>query len=288
VQSCQEGGSEMSSVPSKVRDRVSAGIKRYQPILGSAKVRDVNESDTVTIVTDMLADVFGYDKYSEITSEYAIRGTFVDLAIKLGGRAQMLIEVKAIGLDLKESFVKQAVDYGVNQGVEWVVLTNGVIWQVYKVYFNKPVDKEMIFELNVMEIDAKDIGENDKLLLITKEGIERSLLGEFDAQRQALSRYFIGQMLLTDTVLEVVRRELRRVSPDVKIDTDQIKEVLVQEIVKREIIEGDKAEEARKKIAKSANRVLRRTSKDTTSDEAEESTGQSRPTERESDTRAND
>jgi len=63
----------------------------------------------------MLADVFGFDKYSEITSEYVIRGTFVDLANKLDGMLQVLIEVKAIGLELKVSFVKQAVDYAANQ-----------------------------------------------------------------------------------------------------------------------------------------------------------------------------
>lgn len=81
----------MATVPSKVQDRLSAGIKRFQPILASAKSRDVNESDTVIILTDMLADVFGFQKYSEITSEYAIRGTFVDLAIKLDGSLQLLI-----------------------------------------------------------------------------------------------------------------------------------------------------------------------------------------------------
>jgi predicted type IV restriction endonuclease len=252
----------MSSVSSKVHERVVAGIKKYQPILTSAKSRDVNESDTVTIVKDMLADVFGFDKYSEITSEYAIRGTFVDLAIKLNGQVQMLIEVKAIGLDPKESFIKQAVDYGVNQGVDWVVLTNGISWQVYMVYFNKPIDKEMVFELNILNINPKDIGDNDRSLLITKEGLEKSLLGEYDAQRQALSRYFIGQMMLTDSVLEVVRRELRRVSPDVRIDVDQIKEVMIQEIVKREIIEGEKADEAKRKIARSATRSLRKTAKE--------------------------
>ena len=72
----------------------------------------------------MLADVFGFDKYSEITSEYVIRSTYVDLAIKLDGKTQMLIEVKAIGLDLKDTYVKQAVDYAANQGIEWVVSTN--------------------------------------------------------------------------------------------------------------------------------------------------------------------
>jgi len=59
----------MSQVPSKVAARLSAAIKRFQPVVASAKSRDANESDTVIIVTDMLSEVFGYDKYSEITSE---------------------------------------------------------------------------------------------------------------------------------------------------------------------------------------------------------------------------
>jgi hypothetical protein len=107
----------MAKNPRKVADRLIAGIKRFQPILAAAKVRDVGESDTVMIVTDMLAEVFDYDKYSEITSEFSIRGTFVDLATKIDGVPQTLIEVKAIGLELKDAHVKQAVDYAANQGI---------------------------------------------------------------------------------------------------------------------------------------------------------------------------
>lgn len=75
-----------------------------------------------------MSEVFGYDKYAEITSEYTIKGTYCDLAIKLEGKLQMLVEVKAIGLDLKDAHLKQAVDYAANQGVEWVILTNGAVW----------------------------------------------------------------------------------------------------------------------------------------------------------------
>jgi len=38
--------------------------------------------------------------------------------------------VKAIGVELDDRHVKQAIDYGTNQGVEWVMLTNGVVWRV--------------------------------------------------------------------------------------------------------------------------------------------------------------
>jgi hypothetical protein len=60
-----------------------------------------------------------------------------------------------------------------------------------------------------------------------------------------------------DPVLDVIRRELRRVSPDVKIDSEQIRDVLSSEVIKREVLEGDKADEARKKINRAANKALR-------------------------------
>lgn len=247
----------MAAVPKKVAERLVAGIKRYQPILSAAKARDVGEADTVTIVKDMLADVFGYDKYADVTSEYAIRGTYCDLAIKMDGQLQTLIEVKAIGLDLKDSHVKQAVDYAANQGVDWVLLTNGLTWRVYHIIFAKPIDQELVLEIDFCALSPRSEGDVELVYLWCKEGWQRSVLGEYHTQKQALSRFFVGAMLQTDSVLDVIRRELRRVSPDVRIDSAQIKEVLVNEVIKREVMEGDKADEARKKINRSANNSLR-------------------------------
>jgi len=247
----------MVKVPPKIAERIVAGIKRFQPILVAAKSRDVGESDTVTIVVDMLADIFGYDKYSEITSEHAIRGTFCDLATKIDGVLQLLIEVKAIGLDLKEAHVKQAIDYAANQGVDWVVLTNGLSWKVYKVTFAKPINQELVVDLDfaaLMPRNAKDI---EALYLLCKEGWIKSVLGEFHTQKQALSRFFLGASLVSDPVLQVLRRELRRLSPDVRVEIDEILSVLTSEVIKREVTEGDQAKEASKKIARSAAKVLR-------------------------------
>jgi len=70
----------MANIPKKAEERIKAGIKTFAKVIEAAKARDVNESDTVTIITDMLSTICGYDKYTEITSEYAIRGTYCDLA----------------------------------------------------------------------------------------------------------------------------------------------------------------------------------------------------------------
>jgi len=247
----------MAKVPTKVYERIIAGIKRYQPILASAKSRDVGESDTVTIIVDMLADIFGYDKFLEITSEHSIRGTFCDLATKIDGVLQLLIEVKAIGLDLKEAHVKQAIDYAANQGVEWVVLTNGVTWRVYRVTFAKPIGQELVIDIDFCSLNSRNAKDVESIFLLCKEGWIKSVLGEFHTQKQALSRFFLGALLISDPVLQLLRRELRRLSPDVRVETDEILSVLTAEVIKRDVTEGDQAKDAAKKIAKVAAKTLK-------------------------------
>ena len=236
--------------PSRVAERIAAQIKRFQPILTSAKDRDVGEADTSTIVKDMLSELLGYDKYSEITAEHLIKGTFCDLAIKLDGKLRVLIEVKAIGLDLKEAHSKQAVDYGANQGVEWVILTNGIIWRVYRIVFAQPISQDLVMELNFAALNARSEAHIDSLYLLSKEGYGKSLLDDYHQQRQAMSRFFLGALILTDSVVDVIRRELRKLSPGVKFEVEEIREVLTHEVLKREVIEGDKATDARKKITR--------------------------------------
>lgn len=247
----------MADISRRVADRLASGLRKFQPVIQSAKARDVNESDTVIIVTDMLSDLFGYDKYSEVTSEFSIRGTYCDLATKVDGSVQCLIEVKAIGTELKENHTKQAVDYAANLGVEWVVLTSALNWRIYKVSFTKPIAQELIVDFDVTALNSKSDEDIRKLYLLAKEGFQKSALGDYSAQRQALNRFIIGAMIQADAVVDVIRRELRRLSPDVKINVDDIRNVLVQEVLKRDVVEGEKADEAHKKVAKAASRSLR-------------------------------
>ncbi len=259
----------MASIPQKVSERLSQGVKKFQPILTNAKSRDVNESDTVIVVTDMLSEIFGYDKYSEITSEFTIRSTFCDLATKINGKVQLLIEVKAIGSELKDNYVKQAIDYAVNQGIDFVILTNGTIWKAFKVVFTKPIDQEMVFEIDFLQLSHKNAEDIEKLFLISKEGWLKSTLYEFHSQKQALSRFFLGAMIMSDSVVDVIRRELKKTAPDIKITSEQIRNVVYQEVLKREVVEGEKAEEAKKKINKALNKFSKSklAKKNETSDE---------------------
>ena len=256
------------SIPAKAADRIKSELKRFQPILQSAKTRDVNESDTVVIVTDLLQYVFGYDKYSEITSEHMIRGTYCDLAVKLENRLAFLLEVKAIGSDLKDSHVKQAIDYATNQGVDWVGLTNGHLWRVYKVTFSKPIDFEVVVDIDLLTMSHKDASALEMLGLIAKEGWQRSRLVEHHAHRQALSRYTLAALILSEPVLDVMRRQLRRVSPDTRVTGEDLRASLESEVLKREVLEGEKATAAARQVARAEARALRKAKEDVAKDDA--------------------
>lgn len=245
------------AIPKKVAERLVAGLKRYQAIVAAAKARDANEADTVTIVKDMLNDVFGYDKYTEVTSEYAIKGNYCDLAIKLDGSLATLIEVKSAGLELKDSHVMQAVNYAANQGTNWVLLTNAENWRVYRIKFAQPIEHELVVDITFSGMSSRAEKDLELLYLWCKEGWTKSALGDYHAQKQALSRYVIGALMLSDTIVDTVRREIRKLSPDVRVEVDEIRRVIESEVLKREVLDGEKAAEAKKRVNKAAANAVK-------------------------------
>lgn len=249
-------------IPSKVATRLAAGIKRFQPILENAKTRDVNESDTVTILTDILQEIFGYDKYADITSEHSIRGTFCDLAVKHDGNLTLLIEAKAVNTELKDNFVKQAVDYASNQGIDWVILTNGIQWKIFKIIFTKPIENELLYEFDFQSLSHKNEEHLELLWMISKESWTKSLLGDYHAQKQALNKFSLASLILSDSIVEVLRREIRKLSPGIKVDLEEIRNVLHLEVLKRDCLEGEKADAAKKLISRAANRAKSKADKE--------------------------
>ena len=240
----------MLKISQKISKRLSEGIKNFQPVLKAANSRDVNESDTSTIVTDMLSDIWGYDKYSEITSEFMIRSTYCDLAVVINGKPNIIIEVKAIGLELKDNHIKQAVDYACNQGIDWVVLTNSIEWKLYKVLYNKPIEHELVFEFNFMELSSKKKKDVEFLFPLTREGVAKSTLEDYHDQKQALSRFTLGALILSDHYLTSIRKDLRKLAPGINIELDEIKDVITNELFKREVIESGDIKTAEKKVKK--------------------------------------
>ncbi|MBT5029343.1 MAG: restriction endonuclease subunit R [Nitrospinaceae bacterium] len=247
----------MASIPTITSKRIASVVPKFKKILEQARERDVNESDTVTIITDILEEVFGFDKYAEITREYAIQGTYCDLAIKIGKKVEYLIEVKAIGIDLKDTHLRQAVNYASQEGIRWVVLTNGIIWQVYRVTLEERVESTKLIEFDFTKLNPRKKDEQEMLFLLCKRGVQKDLIDEFYEYRQTVNRYTVGAVLLTEPVISVVRREVRKIKDGLKVSDEEIKELISNEVLKRDLVESESAQEAQKSIHKLLKKRLK-------------------------------
>lgn len=241
----------MANIPKKVSERLIKQTSRFQRILKKASDSDVNEADTVIIVSDMLSDIFGFDKYTELTSEYAIRNTYCDLAVKVDNDVKYLIEVKSISIDLKETHLRQAVNYGAHAGIQWVVLTNGLVWQVYSIILKKTVEYEKVFQFDFLNINPRKSQDQDLLFLLAKEGLRKDVIAEYHERIQSLNRNVISAIMLSETALSLIRRELRRLTPGLRVDLPEIESILINEVLKRNILDDENFSASQKRVKRS-------------------------------------
>lgn len=248
-------------ITKKTEERIKSSIAKFQKVLGIAKDRDLNESDTVSIITDMLAEVFGYDKYLQVTSELAIRGTYCDLAIKLNDKFEYLIECKAIGIDLKENHLRQAIGYGANKGIQWIILTNGMEWQIHKLKFEQPIQCELVTKFNINELSMKNERDIEKLAIITKEGVEKNLREELYEKIQCVNKFVVGQLLISEPVISTVRRELKKLSDGINVEEAEVITLLRDSVLRREIVDetSEDVQAASNKVAKFYKQAAKKT-----------------------------
>lgn len=246
----------MASIPKRVIDRLIKQTKTYQKIVQEQKIRDVNESDTVRIISRMLEDIFGFDEFTEVTGEYRIKGQYCDLAVKIDGKVKYLIEVKAIGLDLKDNHLKQAVSYGANSGIQWVVLTNSVEWEIYRIKFERPLGHELLISFNILDLNPRKKDDQDILFLLCKEGLSKDVIEEYSEHVRVVNKFVISAILQSEAGLRLIRKELRRVSPSTRVELDEISSIVTADVLKHAVVEGDAVKEAKMRVKKSANRKL--------------------------------
>lgn len=222
---------EKSEAPEKVREQLLAGASQYRKVLQQARHRNANESDTAMIVHSMLADVFGYDRFAEVTSEYKIKGQFVDLATRIGDKLSVLIEIKAIGLKLNDQHLFQAASYAAHEGVEWVALTNAAQWHLYRIEFQQPVTTTKVVAVDFLETTL----DQDALLALHRWGMQRDVAGTLWQRQSALAPANLVKAVLAEGVLKEIAKELRQAT-GYKIQPTELQERLIADVLKEGLV----------------------------------------------------
>ena len=183
-------------------------LKKFLPHLLKAREDNLNEADTVQRIIKVFEEVLGYDAMVEITREKQVKEKFVDIAIKIDGTIRFLVEAKSAATVLRDRYIEQAQHYAAEGNIPWVVLTNGVVWNLYHLSFDEGIEYVRVFTIDLSEEPFDKAVES--LSLLHRQAIKKGLLEEYWEHRMALSPKSIGRALFTEEALKLIRREIRR------------------------------------------------------------------------------
>jgi hypothetical protein len=133
------------------KTKLLLAVKAYNKKYLHGKMTELDESGTRLMINSFLTDVLGFMPIEEVKTEYMIRGTYADYVIQTKDVRQFLVEVKALSFALSDKHLRQAINYGANEGIEWALLTNGKCFKFYKILFNKPIESREVFSLDLSD-----------------------------------------------------------------------------------------------------------------------------------------
>lgn len=185
-------------------------LKKFLPFLLEAREKNLNEADTVQRLIKVFEEVLGYDAMTEISREAQMKGKFVDVVLRIDDVIRLLVEAKAAAEKLRDRHIDQAETYAVKNHYPWVLLTNGVEWNLYHLTFGDDgVESQAAFRIDLSKAEDLDIAA-DKLSLLHKQAIKKGELERFWEKNTALNPASIGKALFLEDVLLIIRREIKR------------------------------------------------------------------------------
>ncbi len=230
----------MAVYQQKARERIKKSLRKFKPIAAKALQNAVNEADTRVLVNAVLSEALGWDPFAEITGEHLIRGQYCDFAIRQDTGMFAIIEVKAANIPLSPKHLYQAAGYAASEGVDWVMLTNGGAWQVYRVLFEKPVTQDLVLEVSLLDEEATPAQKTELLYLVSKEAQRAGELDAYYQKKAALCGANIAKALLSQKVLSALRQEMRRLHGH-NVSPQELATLLVQEVFRPDVQGNDTA-----------------------------------------------
>jgi len=217
------------------KDRIRSALRRYAKPLNDLIARDANEGDTRLFVTDFLCDVLGYDKYENLTTEYQVRGEFADYGLRVEKQLVALIEVKRATTKLGAKHLRQVEMYAVNEGIPWLLLTNGAEWRVYHLSPGMPVTIDLAFTVDLNDGLMPPPVKVDRLFYLTKEAMKRDLIEDLWKQQAATAPAQLVKALGAGAVVTAIRREIRKRSGQ-NVNGSDISRLIRETVVRTELL----------------------------------------------------
>ena len=216
--------------------KFTQSIKDYKKKFLDKPLGELDESGTRLLINHFLTEMLGYETLTEVKTEYMIKGTYADYVIQTSGKRHFLVEVKALSLNLSANHLRQSINYGANEGIDFVLLTNGRVFELYKVLFEKPISHELIYSLNLADLsNIKGIAE--QLQYLHKDSVLKKGLEILWDRHSALSPKNLSKLLFSAEVVSFLQKELKK-KHNIKFE-----DINIQNAVKKIAIESVKIQD---------------------------------------------
>ncbi len=183
-------------------------LKGYRKEFLDGNIKELDESGTRIMINRFLSEVLGYKQLEEIKTEYMIKGTYADYVIQVNKTRHFLVEVKALSFQLSEKHLRQTVNYGANEGIEYALLTNGRNFEFYKIIFEQPISSRLIFAIDLS--DAAGLkNAAGHLQHLHKESVVKNLFKPLWNKCEATDPYNIAGILCSDTVVNCIKKMIK-------------------------------------------------------------------------------
>jgi hypothetical protein len=218
----------------EARARTREAMRRFGRPLADLLERDANEGDTRLLVADFLCAGLGFDKCEDLTTEYQVKGEFADYGLRIDRRLVAFVEVKRCTQKLNMRHLRQVQMYAVDEGVEWIILTNGQVWQVYHLTGGLPLIIDLALEVDVLGDDSL-AQKAEGLFHLSKEALKRRLLDDLWKAKAATAPKSLSGIVLSEVVVGAVRKELRR-QTGYNGDVTEIARALREQVIRAEAL----------------------------------------------------
>lgn len=228
----------MAVYQDKAKDRIKKSLPKIKRLVDKGKLEDYKEADTRKIVSFAL-ECLGWDSFENITAEQMIGSRYADYVVKTDDEQVFVVEVKQIGLKLKETHLNQARQYAVDEGIDWIVLTNGDEWQVYRTTLEGkiPVTK-LVFKISISDDSMKPAQKTELLYLLSEEANRKKEIEGYYDKRVALSAENLADHILGDDVINKLRVSIKN-STGQRLQNSEIAKALVLRLFREDKITED-------------------------------------------------
>jgi predicted type IV restriction endonuclease len=198
--------------------------------------------------------MLGWDPFEHLSAEMPIKGNYADYVLRDElSAAWAVIEVKSVGAKLSAKHLYQAVNYAANEGIDWVILTNGDEWILYRVIINKPITQDEVLRVSISDPDMKPARKVELLYLLSHEAPRKSELEAFYRRKTALCGSNLASALLSPAVMRAFRAEIRRTTGHL-VSMEDLAAALITEVIRPEAQDSDVARLIRRATALSKSR----------------------------------